>query len=181
MVWSVARNTLSGVCSMTRLISRSASAGRIAAGFVVLLLMAAQIIVVALRYVFSLGWPWAVDFLIYCFFVSALLPALFVLIRDVSVRVDIFYGRWADGRRHGIDRIALLIVLFPSMAYAGWASLATTARSWAVLESSPTYGGLPGYFLLKTLLSLAFFVIAACALIMALRRAPYSMERHDGP
>jgi TRAP-type mannitol/chloroaromatic compound transport system permease small subunit len=145
------------------------------------MLMSAQIIVVALRYVFSLGWPWAVDFLIYCFFVSALLPALFVLIRDVSVRVDVFYSRWADEKRRRIDRLALLIVLFPSMAYAGWASLTTTIRSWSVLESSPTYGGLPGYFVLKTLLSLVFLVLAAVAVFMALRRAPYSMERHDGP
>lgn len=164
---------------MIELLSRSAAVTRRAAGFVVLLLMFAQIIVVALRYVFSLGWPWAHDFLVYCFFVSALLPALFVLIRDVSVRVDVFYSQWADENRHRIDRLALLIILFPSMAYAGWASLATTVRSWAVLESSPTYGGLPGYFILKTLLSLVFFVLAAVALFMALRRAPYSMGRHD--
>ena len=165
---------------MTGLMSRCASVGRTAAGFVVLLLMCAQIIVVALRYVFSLGWPWAVDFLIYCFFVSALLPALFVLIRDVSVRVDVFYSRWADEKRHRIDRLALLIVLFPSMAYAGWASLSTSARSWAVLESSPTYGGLPGYFILKSLLSLVFLVLAAVAVFMALRRVPHSVERRDG-
>jgi TRAP-type mannitol/chloroaromatic compound transport system permease small subunit len=161
------------------LISRSAAVARIAAGFVVLLLMSAQIIVVALRYVFSLGWPWAFDFLVYCFFVSALLPALFVLIRDVSVRVDVFYNRWADENRRRIDRLALLVILFPSMAYAGWASLGATVRSWTVLESSPTYGGLPGYFILKTLLSLVFLVLATVAVFMALRRAPYSMERHD--
>jgi TRAP-type mannitol/chloroaromatic compound transport system permease small subunit len=141
--------------------------------------MSAQIIVVALRYVFSLGWPWAFDFLVYCFFVSALLPALFVLIRDVSVRVDVFYNRWADENRRRIDRLALLVILFPSMAYAGWASLGATVRSWTVLESSPTYGGLPGYFILKTLLSLVFLVLATVAVFMALRRAPYSMERHD--
>jgi TRAP-type mannitol/chloroaromatic compound transport system permease small subunit len=164
---------------MIDLLSRSAIGARRVAGFVVLLLMFAQIIVVALRYVFSLGWPWALDFLVYCFFVSALLPALFVLIRDVSVRVDIFYGRWADESRHRLDRFALLIVLAPSMAYAGWASLAITARSWEVLESSPTYGGLPGYFILKTLLSLVFIVTAAVAAFMALRRVPYSPGRHD--
>ncbi|MCV0397291.1 MAG: TRAP transporter small permease subunit [Rhizobiaceae bacterium] len=165
---------------MIDLLSRTAIGARTAAGCVVLLLMFAQIIVVALRYVFSLGWPWAFDLLVYCFFVSALLPALFVLIRDVSVRVDIFYGRWADERRHRLDRFALLIVLAPSMAYAGWTSLATTARSWAVLESSPTYGGLPGYFILKALLSLVFLVLAAVAVFIALRRAPYLTERHDG-
>jgi TRAP-type mannitol/chloroaromatic compound transport system permease small subunit len=158
----------------------SAATARTAAGFVILLLMFAQIVVVALRYVFSLGWPWAFDFLVYCFFVSALLPALFVLIRDVSVRVDVFYSHWPDKRRHFIDRLALLVVLGPSMAYAGWASLGITARSWAVLESSPTFGGLPGYFILKALLSLTFFVLAAVSLFMALHRAPYSMEGRDG-
>lgn len=152
-----------------------------AAGLIVLLLMFAQIIVVALRYVFSLGWPWALDLLVYCFFVSALLPALFVLIRNVSVRVDVLYGRWTEETRHRIDRMALLVVLLPSMAYAGWTSLATTVRSWVVLETSPTYGGLPGYFVLKTLLTLAFFVLAAAAVFMACRRSPYSMEQPDEP
>lgn len=166
---------------MTKLLSRSAAIARTAAGIIVLLLMFAQVVVVALRYVFSLGWPWALDFLVYCFFVSALLPALFVLIRDVSVRVDLFYGQWGDERRRRVDRLALLIILFPSMAYAGWTSMATTARSWAVLESSPTYGGLPGYFILKTLLTLVFFVLAGVAFLMALRRAPYFQERHDDP
>lgn len=162
---------------MTALLARAPEVARTIAGCVVLLLMFAQVVVVALRYVFSLGWPWALDLLVYCFFVSALLPALFVLVRDVSVRVDIFYARWPDRTRSRVDRLALLLLLSPMMAYEGWVSLASTIRAWEVLESSPTYGGMPGYFLLKTLLSLVLVALAAVALAMALRRSPYGPER----
>ncbi|MCT7377908.1 TRAP transporter small permease subunit [Chelativorans salis] len=166
---------------MKTLIASVAETMRTVAGSVVLLLMFAQVVVVALRYVFSLGWPWALDLLVYCFLFSALLPALFVLIRNVSVRVDVFYSRWPDERRRLVDRIALLVLLFPSMAYACWASLPITLRSWRVLETSPTYGGLPGYFLLKSVLSLVFFALAVAAFVMALRRVPYATEEHDEP
>lgn len=166
---------------MKTLIASVAETMRTVAGSVVLLLMFAQIVIVALRYVFSLGWPWAVDLLVYCFLLSALLPALFVLIRDVSVRVDIFYSRWPERRRGYVDRIALLVLFFPSMVYAGWASLSITRRSWQVLETSPTFGGLPGYFLLKAALSLVFFALAIAALVMALRRVPYLTEERDEP
>ena len=162
-------------------ILRLASLGRSAAGYVVLLLMVAQIVVVALRYAFSLGWPWALDLLVYCFYAGALLPALYVLVRDVSVRVDLFYTRWPQRRRDRIDRAALLVLVCPVLAYAGWISSTLSASAWAVLESSPTYGGLPGYFLLKTLLSLVLLVLSLAALAMAVRRAPYIRERSDEP
>jgi TRAP-type mannitol/chloroaromatic compound transport system permease small subunit len=163
------------------LLNRSASLARTAAAYVVLLLMFAQITVVALRYVFSIGRPWAYDLLVFCFFISALLPALYVLIRNANVRVDVLYVLWAEKGRRRVDRLALLFLLFPMTAYAGWASLSLTIRSWAVLESSPTYGGMPGFFLLKSLLSLTFFVLAAAALILALRRTPYGPEKPDEP
>ncbi len=143
------------------------------AGLLIALLLLVQVGVVALRYVFSLGWPWAFDLLAYLFLLSVLLPGLSVLLSNASVRVDIFYADYRQKARNRLDRFALLFLLFPAMGYAAWASLGTTLNSWQVLEASPTYGGLPGYFLLKSALTLFFASLALSALILALRGAPY--------
>ncbi|PHS19293.1 MAG: hypothetical protein COA78_00070 [Blastopirellula sp.] len=146
------------------------------AGYLVTLLLLAQVIIVALRYVFAVGWPWALDLLVYLFFLSVLLPGLAVLMGNISVRVDIFYGEWGTKRRRFVDRIALFFLFFPAMGYAAWTSLGITINSWEVLESSPTFGGLPGYFLLKTALTLYFTIFAVIAIVLALRKNPYDSE-----
>ncbi|MCP5075588.1 MAG: TRAP transporter small permease subunit [Rhodobacteraceae bacterium] len=148
------------------------------AGALIALLLLAQVVIVALRYVFAIGWPWALDLLVYLFFLSVLLPGLAVLTGNVSVRVDVYYANWSRRRRRTVDRLALLILVVPAMGYAAWNSFGTTVNSWQVLESSPTFGGLPGYFLLKTVLTLYFAMFAVTALIMALRKEPY--EEDDG-
>jgi TRAP-type mannitol/chloroaromatic compound transport system permease small subunit len=145
-------------------------------GMVITALLVAQIMIVALRYVFALGWPWAVDLLVYLFYISVLLPMLVVLIANATVRVDVFYAGWRQPMRDVVDRVALLVLFAPIMAYAAWASWGTTQSSWRVLEASPTYGGLPGYFLLKTLLTLTFAALAVVALLMGLRKQPYTTQ-----
>lgn len=147
-----------------------------AAGWSIIVLLLAQVVVVALRYVFSFGWPWALDLLVYLFFLSVVLAGPAVLAGNISVRVDVFYASWSGRRRRIVDRIALLGLLAPATGYAAWTSWGTTARSWAVLESSPTYGGLPGYFVLKTCLTLLFAGLAAGAVALALRPDPYGGE-----
>ena len=142
-------------------------------GYCIIALLLAQTLVVALRYAFSFGWPWALDLLVYLFFLSVVFPGLAVLFGNVSVRVDVFYAGWSERRRRFVDRVALLGLFAPAMGYAAWTSWGTTWRSWAVFESSPTYGGLPGYFLLKTCLTLLFACFAIGAISLALRSDPY--------
>lgn len=149
------------------------------ASAIVLLLMVSQIVVVALRYVFSLGWPWALDLLVYCFFMISILPLSLVLFRNISVRVDILYATWPDARRNLVDRVGLLLLLAPSMLYAAWTSINPMLRSWQLLEASPTFGGLPGYFLLKTFLTLAFALLAFWAVVIGLRPKIYQKEASD--
>lgn len=143
------------------------------AAYLVVVLLVAQVVIVALRYVFAIGWPWALDLLVYLFLISGLLPAIAVIIRNAVVRVDVFYSAWSKPRQRIADRISLLVLFFPSMGYAAWAMSGTLVRSWYVLESSPTIGGLPGYFILKTVLFLYFAGLSITALLLAFRRDPY--------
>ncbi len=146
---------------------------RALAAIAVIVLLAAQIVVVAMRYVFSMGWPWATDLLTYLFFLIVSLPMVAVLLRNESVRVDVLSQSFSRPLRRAVDRVALLVLLFPAMAWAAWKSVPMVSTSWRVLESSPTLGGMPGYFVLKTLVAVVFAALAVLALFLGLRRTPY--------
>ncbi|WP_375175016.1 TRAP transporter small permease subunit [Pseudooceanicola sp.] len=146
------------------------------AAVAVITLLMTQIVVVALRYVFSIGAPWATDLLTYLFFFIVSLPLAGVLLRNESVRVDVMSQRFPPAVRQAIDRVALLGLLFPAMAWAAWKSVPMVQTSWRVLESSPTLGGLPGFFILKTITALLFFTLAVVALILGLRSGVYRAD-----
>lgn len=159
--------------------TRIAGTMRSLGGLVVILLLLAQLAVVTLRYIFSLGWPWALDLLVYCFFLAGVFPLLFVLIMNVSIRVDIFYSSWSKERCALVDRFALGLLLCPSMAYGFWSSLGSTVRSWQVLETTATFGGLPGLFLLKSALTAAFGLLALFAGALACKHFPYGTGQEE--
>lgn len=150
--------------------------GQKVAASLVLLLMIVQIIVVALRYSFSLGSTWSIDLLTYLFMLAVVLPGLAVVVQNTGVRVDIFYASYSPNRQHKVDRVGLLFLLLPATAYAAYASLGPTMSSWRILETSPTFGGLPGYFLLKTAVTLLFGLLAVAAFALACRAEPYTIE-----
>ena len=119
-------------------------------------LLFTQILVVALRYAFSLGWPWATDLLTYLNFVIVSVPMIGVVALNSGVRVDVLRARMSERLQRALDRVALLALFLPAMLWAVWTSWPLTRNSWSLLEGSPNMGGLPGYFLLKTLLTLVF-------------------------
>ncbi|MEQ6247585.1 TRAP transporter small permease subunit [Sulfitobacter sp. HNIBRBA3233] len=148
------------------------------AGIAVLLLLLSQILVVALRYVFALGWPWATDLLTYLNFVIVSLPLIGVVVYNTGVRVDVLRAFMSRRLQTLFDRIALLGLFLPAMLWAAWTSWPLTMNSWSLYEASPNVGGLPGYFLLKTLLSAIFAGLAIAALWIGLRPRVYE-DSHD--
>ncbi|SEO38760.1 TRAP-type mannitol/chloroaromatic compound transport system, small permease component [Salinihabitans flavidus] len=136
-------------------------------------LLASQIVIVALRYVFSLGWPWATDLLTYLFFFIVSLPLVRVLLHNESVRVNVLSQSFPRPVMEVIERVALIGLLCPAMTWAAWNTIPMVKTSWRVLEGSPTLGGLPGFFIIKTLAALVFAALAIVSLVMGLRRHPY--------
>jgi TRAP-type mannitol/chloroaromatic compound transport system permease small subunit len=132
-----------------------------------------QFVIVGLRYGFSVGVPWAQDLVVYLFCISVLLPMLSVVTGNSSVRVDIFYAQMPRRWQTKIDRVALLVFLAPSFGYGAWRSLDSAVISVRLLESSPTYGGMPGLFVLKSCLAACLFLVALAALFQSLHPNPY--------
>lgn len=71
---------------------------------------------------------------------------------DEHVRVDIFYSRRSGRGKAWTDLVGHVLFLLPISVTIFWLSLPYVAASWRVLEASPEVGGIPGIFLLKTLI-----------------------------
>ena len=143
------------------------------AGVAIIALFFIQIIIVILRYIFSYGISWGLDLLVYLFLIGSLLPLPLVIWENHNVRVDIFYQGYRPEKKAALDRFGLAFLLFPSTGYAAYTTWQPMLNSWRLLESSPTLDGLPGYFILKTILFLSFASISLVSLILALRKRPW--------
>ncbi len=157
-------------------LSRITNGAASVAGAAIIALVIIQLIIVILRYIFSFGISWGLDLLVYLFFIQSLLPLPLVVLENHNVRVDILYQSYLPGKKAILDRLGLAFLLFPATGYAAYVSWRPMVNSWRLLETSPTLDGLPGYFLLKTLLFLIFAGIAAVSLVLALKKQPWVYE-----
>ena len=156
------------------ILSRITNGAASVAGAAIIALVVFQIIIVILRYIFSFGISWGLDLLVYLFLVASLLPLPLVILENHNVRVDIFYQGYRPERKALLDRIGLAFLLFPATGYAAYISWGPMLNSWRLLESSPTLDGLPGYYLLKTILFLSFASLSLVSLVCALKRRPWT-------
>ncbi len=89
--------------------------------------------------------------------------------RDGHVRIDIFYGRWSDGRQLWLNRVGTLLLAVPFALFVLWSCHEYVAVAWERRESSAEPGGLPWLWVLKTVL-LVFPVQLLLAALWTCRR-----------
>ncbi len=153
-----------------------------AASWLVIGVVLLTFVVVVLRYAFAAGSIALQESALWLHSAVFLLGAAFALKRDAHVRVDIVYRALAPRRRALADLAGTLLFLLPVAAFLFWISLDYVAAAWAVRESSREPGGLPGVYLLKTLIPLsgALLFVQGLALVVrsvaALRGAPARVE-----
>jgi len=92
------------------------------------------------------------EFVTYMHGLLFMLAAAYALRRDGHVRVDIFYRNYSYRAKAWINCLGTLVFLLPVCGFIFFSSLHFVAESWRVREASPLPGGLPGVFLLKTLI-----------------------------
>lgn len=126
----------------------------------VLIMMLLQFAIVLLRYVFGASSIALNEGVLYLHAAFFMLAAGYTLQVDDHVRVDIFYARATPRTRALIDIFGHVFLLLPSMAIVLYWTWPSVRNSWAILEGSISVGGIPGVFLLKTLIP------AFCILIM---------------
>lgn len=134
----------------------------------VLMLLAAEIVVVVLRYVFSIGFVQLQDFAAYAFAALVVLGLPVALVTDAHVRVDIFREKQSAAVRRLSDRLAVALLLVPVFGYTLYAISPHIAYSWQTFETSVQVGGLPGLFIVKTAVPLACVLLIVQGLALAL-------------
>ena len=109
--------------------------------------------VVLMRYVFGLGSTILQETVVYMHAVVFMACAGYALVHNGHVRCDIFYGAASLRAKAVIDIIGTLIFLIPMCILIFWVTWPYAVASWAVFEGSPEGRmGIPGVFLLKTLI-----------------------------
>ena len=108
--------------------------------------------VVAARYVFSFGSIALQETVMYLHGMVFLLAIAFTLKEQGHVRVDVLHAKLSGRTRALIDLLGHLLFLLPVAGYIFWTSLDYVSFSWSVREASAQPGGLPGVYLLKTLI-----------------------------
>lgn len=148
---------------MTKLIhgiDRVAEWTGISIAWLTLLMMLLTCGVVIARYVFNIGSIALQESVVYLHGMVFMLGIAYTLKNGGHVRVDIVYQKLSEKSRAAIDLFGSVVFLLPVAGFIFWSSLDYVSFSWSVRESSPEPGGLPGVYILKTLIPLMAITLA---------------------
>ena len=166
-----------------RLLIRAADAvneiaGQIAAWLsVALVLLVAGL--VAARYLFDAGSIAVQEAVLWLHGALFLLALGYALKHDAHVRVDVFSQRMTAPGRARIECLGIVLLLVPFCLFALWVSYDYVALSWGQREGSNS-AGLPGWYLIKTLIPLSATLLllqAMAELVRAWARAHPDREQ----
>ena len=152
----------SAIDNTTRFIGR-------AVAWLALIMVIVQFGVVVARYVFGVGSLHAQEAVVYLHAVIFMLAAAYTLSDDGHVRVDIIYRSASLRYKAWVDLLGAVALLIPVAIIITVASWGYVANSWRIMESSMEVSGIPGVFLLKTLIPVFAILMGAQGLVMALR------------
>ena len=116
------------------------------------IIVVAQFAVVGLRYIFGVGSLILQESVLYMFGILFMAGAGYTLLYDGHVRVDIFYRDSSKTYQALINLIGNLCFLLPVCIVIWVMAWPYVAASWAVLEGSRETSGIPGIFLLKSMI-----------------------------
>lgn len=142
-----------------------------AMAWLTLAMVVITLLVVVLRYGFSLGWVWMQESYVWLHGIVFMVGAGYTLLHDGHVRVDVIYQGASQRYRAIIDLLGSLFLLLPVVVVVAWYSWPYVIQSWMKLESSREAGGLEGLFLLKSVLLVFCLLMLLQGLALAGRSA----------
>ena len=124
-------------------------------------------VVVLLRYVFSIGFVWLQESYVWMHAIIFMVGAGYTLLHDGHVRVDVFYRGASPRYKAWVNLLGSLLLLLPVVVVIAFMSLGYVGDSWSRLEASREAGGLPGLFLLKSVILIFCFLLTLQGLSLA--------------
>ena len=146
------------------------AAGRLA-GVLAIALVALSFALVLARYALGVGSVAAQEAVLWLHAALFLLGLAYALRHGAHVRVDVFSQRWTPRTRARVELAGLVLLLMPFCVFMVAMSWDYVGASWAAREGSRDPGGLPGWYLLKSLLPLSAALLLLQALAETLRAA----------
>ncbi len=123
--------------------------------------------VVVLRYVFAIGFVWLQESYVWMHGITFMVGAGYTLLHNGHVRVDVFYRPGSVRYKALVDLFGAFVLTLPVLLLIFLESWGYVLDSWSKLEESREAGGLPGLFLLKTVLWVFCVLMALQALSLA--------------
>jgi TRAP-type mannitol/chloroaromatic compound transport system permease small subunit len=108
--------------------------------------------IVLLRYAFGSGSVFIQESIMYMHGVLFMLAIPMGIAENSHVRVDIIYSNLSETKRAVIELLGHWLFLLPVAGFIFFISFTYVENSWRITERSSEVGGIPGVFLLKTLL-----------------------------
>jgi len=118
-----------------------------------------MVAIVLLRYGFNIGWIAMQESALYFHAFVFMLGCSYTLKQDGHVRVDIFYRNFSPKKQAWVNLLGCLLLLIPVTVFIAVMSFDYVVSSWQLLEGSREAGGLPGVFILKSLIPLLSFTL----------------------
>ncbi len=137
---------------LSQLIDRINETTGVLVSWLALAMMLLTCIIVLVRYVFNLNSIALQESVMYLHGTLFMLGIAYTLKHDAHVSVDVVSNRFSDRTRAFVNSAGIILFLMPVSAFLFFISLGYVSFSWSLFESSAQPGGLPGVFLLKTLI-----------------------------
>ena len=117
-----------------------------------LLMVLVTVLVVVLRYGFSIGFIWMQESVRFMYSAVFLLCGGYTLLNDKHVRVDVLYQNMSKRNKALIDLLGSIFLLLPVCFVIFYYSWSYVLNSWEQLEGSIEERGLHLVFIMKTFL-----------------------------
>ncbi len=126
-------------------------------------------LVVVLRYVFSVGYIWMQESYTWMHGTVFMLSAGYTLLHNGHVRIDVFYRTASRRSQAVVDLLGSIVLMLPLLWVTWDRALPMVQRSWRIYKKSAEAGGLPGLFLLKSVILVFCVLFALQGISLALR------------
>ncbi len=154
---------------LTTLLERSvAQIGKLAS-WLSLLIVIIIVVDVFMRYTFSITSSASFEIEWHLFGALFLLASGWALQEDKHVRVDVFYQKFSTKSKAWINLTGTVFLLLP-FCYVGFVEgLQFTITSYQIGETSPDPGGLPGRFIIKSMIPAGMFLLGMQGIAIILK------------
>ena len=115
---------------------------------------------VVMRYLFDITYVFIQELEWHLFAVLFLIAAGYTHLKGDHVRVDIVHANLSPHAKAWVELVFGVLFLFPTCFLLIWTSIPFVVNSWSVMEGSPDPGGIPARYILKTVIPVAFALVA---------------------